>query len=79
MIQLSTIRIVSGNMTSFLVLNHDRVRYCNGTLSQTITIDVITLPMITSTICKTLAHSACKKLDDSLAKEPISTHAKRAT
>ncbi len=37
------------------------------------------LPMITSTICKALAHSTCKKLNNSLAKEPISTHAKCAT
>jgi hypothetical protein len=44
-----------------------------------ITIDEITLPMITSTICKALAHSALQKLDDSLAKEPISTHAKCET
>jgi hypothetical protein len=44
-----------------------------------ITIDEITLPMITLTICKALAHSACKKLDNSLAKDPISTHAKCAT
>jgi hypothetical protein len=28
--------------------------------SQMITIDEITLPMIASTICKLLAHSACK-------------------
>jgi hypothetical protein len=47
--------------------------------SHMITVDEITLQMITSTICKALAHSACKKLDNSLAKEPISTHAKRAT
>jgi hypothetical protein len=32
MMQLSTTRIVSCNMTSFLVLNHERVRYCNGLL-----------------------------------------------
>ncbi len=28
----STTRIVSHYMTSFLVLNHERVRYCNGLL-----------------------------------------------
>ncbi len=43
--------------------------------SQTITIDVITLLMITSTICKALAQ---QKLYNSLAKEQISTHAIRA-
>jgi hypothetical protein len=46
--------------------------------SQMITIDEITLPMIASTICKVLAHSTCKA-KYSLAKEPISTHAKYAT
>ncbi len=45
--------------------------------SQMMTIDEITLSMITSTICKVLFH--LQKLDDSLAKEPVSTHAKRAT
>ncbi len=47
--------------------------------SQTITINEITLQMKTSIICKVLAHSTCKMLDDSSAKEPISTHAKHAT
>jgi hypothetical protein len=30
LIQSSTTRIVSRYMTSFLALNHERVRYCNG-------------------------------------------------
>ncbi len=47
--------------------------------SQTITIDEITLPRITSTICKAASTLHLQKLDDSLAKEPMSTHAKRAT
>jgi hypothetical protein len=48
--------------------------------SQMITIDVTTLPVITSTICETLDASTLRlpKLDDSLAKELISTHAIRA-
>jgi hypothetical protein len=46
--------------------------------SQMITIDEITLPMIALTICKLLAHSSCKA-EYSLANEPISTHAKRAS
>ena len=32
LVQLSRIRIVSHFMTSFLMLNHERVRYCNGLL-----------------------------------------------
>ncbi len=32
LVQLSTTRIVSHYMTLFLVLNHERVRYCNGLL-----------------------------------------------
>jgi hypothetical protein len=30
LVRSSTTRIVSHYMTSFLVLNHERVRYCNG-------------------------------------------------
>jgi hypothetical protein len=41
-----------------------------------ITIDDISLPIIPSTICKAIALA---KLNNSLAEEPISTHAKRAT
>jgi hypothetical protein len=44
--------------------------------SQTITIDEITLPRIASTSASTLR---MQKLDNSLAKEPMSTRAKRAT
>ncbi len=32
LVRLSTTRILSHYMTSFLVLNHERVRYCNGLL-----------------------------------------------
>ncbi len=32
LVQLSTTRIVSHYMTLFLVLHHERVRYCNGLL-----------------------------------------------
>jgi hypothetical protein len=53
LVRSSTTRIVSHYMTSFLVLNHERVRYCNGLLkAKTMTIDDITLPVIASTICK---------------------------
>jgi hypothetical protein len=47
----STTRIVSRYITLFLVLNHERVRYCNGLLkAKTLIIDDITLPVIASTI-----------------------------
>ncbi len=32
LMRTSTTRIVNHYMTSFLVLNHERVRYCNGLL-----------------------------------------------
>jgi hypothetical protein len=77
--QLSTTRIVSHNMTSFLVLIHERVRYPNGTLSPNnnhwcdhLANDNINHLWGASILC-------LQKLDDSLAKEPISTHAKHAT
>ncbi len=64
LVRLSTTRIVSHYMTLFLVLHHERVRYCNGLLkAKAITIDDITLPVIASTICNMPAHSACKKLN----------------
>jgi hypothetical protein len=44
-----------------------------------ITIDEITLLGIASTICKNASTLRVQKLNDSLAKEPISTHAKHAT
>jgi hypothetical protein len=75
--RLSTTRIVSRNMTSFLVLNHERVR--NGPLKPNnnhwwdhLANDNIDHLQGPSTLC-------LQKLDDSLAKEPISTHAKCAT
>ncbi len=53
LVRLSTTRILSHYMTSLLVSNHERVRYCNGILkAKTITIDDVILPMIASTICK---------------------------
>ncbi len=77
--QSSTTRIVSCNMTSFLVLNHERVRCCNGTLKPNnnpwcdhLDNDNINHLQDASTL-------RLQKLYDSLAKEPISTHAKRAT
>jgi hypothetical protein len=71
---LSTTRIVSHYMTSFLVLNHERVRYHNGFFkAKTITIDDITLPVIASTICKNASTFRMQKLNNSSAKEPIST------
>jgi hypothetical protein len=72
--RLSTTRIVSHYMTLFLVLNHERVRYCNGLLkAKAITIDDITLSVIASTICKNASTLCMQKLNDSLAKEPRST------
>jgi hypothetical protein len=41
--------------------------------AKTITIDDITLPMIASTICKNASTLHLQKLNDSSAKEPIST------
>jgi hypothetical protein len=77
--QLSTTRIVSCNMTSFLVLNHEKVRYRNEPLKpynnnwwDHLANDNINHLRGASTLC-------LQKLDDSLAKEPISTHAKCAT
>jgi hypothetical protein len=71
----NTTRIVSHYMTLFLVLNHERVRYCNGLLkAKMITIDNITLPVIASTICKNASAFRMQKSKYSSAKEPISTH-----
>jgi hypothetical protein len=64
LVRLSTTRILSHYMTSFLVPNHERVRYCNGLLkAKTITIDDIISPMIASTICKnsSILHNAKAK------------------
>jgi hypothetical protein len=82
LVRLSTTRIVSHYMTLFLVLNHERVRYPNGLLKpKMITIDGITLPVIASTICKNASTLHMQKLNNSSAKEPISTQCtnKRAT
>ncbi len=71
--------IVSRNMTSFLVLNHERIRYRNGPLKpydnhwwDHLANNNINLLQGASTLC-------LQKLYDSLAKEPISTHPKWAT
>jgi hypothetical protein len=79
MMQLSTTRIVSGNMTSFLVLNHERVRYHSGLLKPNdnrccdhIANDNINHLQDASKLC-------LQKLNDSLAKKPMSTQAKSAT
>ncbi len=79
MMKLSTTKIVSRNMTSFLVLNHETVRYCNGLLKPNnnrwcdhIANDNINNLQDASKLC-------LQKLNDSLAKEPISTQAKSAT
>ncbi len=82
LVQLSTTRIVSRYMTSFLVLHHERLRYRKGLLkAKTITIDDITLPVIASTICKNASTLCMQKLNNSSTKEPISTQCanKRAT
>jgi hypothetical protein len=77
--RLSTTWIVSCNRISFLVLNHERVRYPNGPLKpydnnwwDHLANDNINHLRGASTLC-------LQKLVDSLAKEPISTHAKHAT
>ncbi len=76
---LSTTRIASCNMTSFLVLNHERVRYCNGPLKpyDTNWWDPLANDNINHLQGASTLH--LQKLDDSSSKEPISTHAKRAT
>ncbi len=61
LVWLSRTRILS--MTSFLVPNHERVRYRNGlSKAKTITIDDVTLPMIASTICKNVSILRMQKL-----------------
>ncbi len=81
LVRLSTARIISHYMTLFLVLNHERVRYCNGLLKPRWTIDDITLPVIASTICENASTLHMRKLNNSSAKELISTQCanKRAT
>jgi hypothetical protein len=74
LVQSSTTKIVSHYMTLFLVLNHERVRYPNRLLkAKTITIDDITLPVVASTICKNASTLCMQKLNNSSAKELIST------
>jgi hypothetical protein len=72
---LSTKKIVSRNMTSFLLLNHERVRYHNGLLKPNgdswwdhLANDSINHLLSASTL-------SLQKLDDSLAKEPTRPHA----
>jgi hypothetical protein len=79
LVRSSTTRILSHYMTLFLVLHHERVRYRNGLLKPSI--DDITLPVIASTICKNASTFRMQKLNNSSAREPISTQYanKRAT
>jgi hypothetical protein len=82
LMRLSTTRIVSHYMTSFLVQNHEGVRHRNGvSKAKIITIDEVTLPVIASNICKNASTLHIQKLNNSSAKEPISTQCanKRAT
>ncbi len=79
MMQSSTTRIVSHNMTSFLVLSHERVGYRNGLLKPNdnhwcdhIANDNINKLQDASKLC-------LQKLNDSLAEKPTSTQAKSAT
>ncbi len=74
LVRLSMTRIVSHYMTLFLLLNHERVKVSQLTLkAKTITIDDITLSVIASTICKNASTLRMQKLNNSSAKEPIST------
>ncbi len=66
-------------MTSFLVLIHERVRYCNGTLKPN---DNRWCDHIANDNINNLQNASklhLQKLNDSLAKEPISTQGKSAT
>ncbi len=81
LVWLSTTRIVSHYMISFLVLHHERVRYCNGLLKPRqyhwwyhLASDSINHLQNASTLCM-------RKLNNSSAKERISTQCanKRAT
>jgi hypothetical protein len=56
LVRSSTTWISSNYMTSFLVSNHERVRYCNGLFkAKTITIDDVISPMIASNACKNVS------------------------
>jgi hypothetical protein len=79
MMRLSTTRIVSSNMTSFLVLNHERVRHCNGTLKPNNNNWCDHLANDNINHLQEASNLRLQKLDDSLAMEPIGTHAKCAT
>ncbi len=78
MMQSSTTRIVSCNMTTFLVLNHERVRYCDGLLKPNNNhwCDHFANDNINHLQDASTLH--LQKLDDSLANKPISTYAIRA-
>jgi hypothetical protein len=78
MMQLSMTRIVNCNMTSFLVLNHERVRYPNGLLKPNDNHSCNHLANDSINHKRDASTLRLPKLDDSLAKEPISTLAIRA-
>jgi hypothetical protein len=74
LVRSSTTRLVSPYIILFAVLNHERVSYRNGLLkAKMLIIDDITLPVIASTICKNAGTLHMRKLNNSSAKEPIST------
>ncbi len=79
MMRLSTTRIVSCNMTSFLVLNHERVRYCNGLLKPNNNHRCDHLAKDNINHLQDASTLRLPKLDDSVDMEPISTHTKCAT
>ncbi len=67
------------SITSFLVLNHERVRYCNGLLKPN---DNRWCDHIANENINPLWDASklrLQKLNDSVSKEPISTQAKSAT
>ncbi len=63
LVRSSTTRILSNYMTSFLVPNHERVRYRNRlSKAKMITIDDVISPIIASTICKNASILRMQKL-----------------
>jgi hypothetical protein len=78
MMQSSTTKIVSCNMTSFLVLSHERVRYCDGLLKPNYNHWCNHLANDNINHLQDASTLRLPKLDNSLAKEPISTHTLRA-
>jgi hypothetical protein len=66
-------------MTSFLVLNHERVRYFNGTLKPNNDHWCDHLANGNINHLQDASTPRLQKLYDSLAKEPTSMHTKHAT